>query len=250
MKSTYKAGDNAAPELAMLAIEAHGGLERWKSFTTLSVHGVNGGVLWGAKGKAGVLGDVTITVDLRDEKCSHWPFGSADRRSRFEPHRVALENANGKVVEELLQPRSSFQGHTLETPWTDLQLAYFAGCAMWTYLNTPFLLVRPGVESEELEPWQEAGETWRRLKVRFPADLATHSTEQTLYFDKHGLLKRHDYDVEISGGTPAAHYVSDLKEFSGIVFPTKRRIFARQPDGHFVPEPLVVSIDLDHFVLS
>ena len=35
-----------------------GGLERWKRFTTLSVHGINGG---------GVLDDVTITVDLRDE---------------------------------------------------------------------------------------------------------------------------------------------------------------------------------------
>ena len=216
----------------------------------VSVHGINGGVLWGAKGKAGVLDDVTIAVDLRSEKVSHWPFGSADRRSRFEPQRVALEDASGKVVEELRQPRSSFQGHTLETPWSDLQLAYFVGCAMWTYLNTPFLLVRPGVESEELEPWQEAGETWRRLKVRFPPDIATHSTEQTLYFDQGGLLKRHDYDVEISGGTPAAHYVSDLREFSGIVFPTKRRIFPRQPDGHSAPEPLVVSIDLDQFVLG
>ena len=78
---------------------------------------------------------------------------------------------------------------------------------MWTYLNTPFLLVRLGVESEEVEPWQEGGETWCRLKVRFPADIATHSTEQTLYFDQRGLLKRHDYNVEISGGTPAAHYI-------------------------------------------
>jgi hypothetical protein len=72
---------------------------------------------------------------------------------------------------------------------------------------------------------------------------------QTLYFDQQGLLKRHDYDVEISGGTGAAHYGSDLKEFSGIVFPTKRRIFPRQPDGHSAPEPLVVSIDLDQSVL-
>jgi hypothetical protein len=247
MKSTSKAVEQ---DLAQFAIEAHGGLERWKRFTTLSVHGINGGVLWGAKGKAGVLDDVTITVDLLTEKVSHWPFGSPDRRSRFEPQRVALENAEGEVVEELLQPRSSFKGHTLETSWSDLQLAYFAGCAMWTYLNTPFLLVRPGVESEELEPWGESGETWRRLKVRFPADIATHSTEQTLYFDQQGLLKRHDYDVEISGGTAAAHYVSDLKEFSGIVFPTTRRIFPRQPDGQSLPEPLVVSIDLDRFVLS
>jgi hypothetical protein len=36
----------------------------------------------GAKGKAGVLDDVMVTVDLRNEKVSHWPFGSPDRRSR------------------------------------------------------------------------------------------------------------------------------------------------------------------------
>ena len=208
------------------------------------------GGLWAAKGKAGVLADATVTVDLRDEKASHWPFGSGDRRSRFEPHRVALEDANGKVLEELLQPRSSFRGHTLETPWSDLQLAYFAGYAMWTYLNIPFLLARPGVESEEVEPWQEAGETWRRLKVHFPADIATHSTEQTMYFDRQGLLRRQDYNVEIDGTAGAAHYVYDHKEFSGIVFPTRRRVFRRQPDGRPAPEPLIISIDLDRIALS
>ena len=250
MKSTYKAGDASAPELAMLAIEAHGGLKRWNSFTMLSAHLIQGGVFWAVKGKAGVLDDVTVTVDLRNEKVSHWPFGSPDRRSRFEPQRVALESATGKVLEELSQPRSSFKGHTFETQWSDLQLAYFVGCAMWTYLNTPFLLVLPGVESEELEPWQEATETWRRLQVHFPADIATHSAEQTLYFDQKGLLGRHDYHVEISGGIGAVHYVSDMKEVSGIVFPTKHRIFGLQPDGHAAPEPLVVSIDVDQIVLS
>jgi len=116
-------------------------------------------------------------------------------------------------------------------------------------MNTPFFLARPGIESEELEPWQEAGETWRHLKVRFPVDIATHGTEQTLYFDQRGLLERHDYHVEISGGIGAAHYVSDLQEFSGIVFPTKHMIFGLQPDGHAALEPLVVSIDIDQIVL-
>jgi hypothetical protein len=114
MKGAYKAVEVSVPDLAMLAIEAHGGLERWNSFATLSAHLIQGGVLWGAKGKAGVPDDVTVAVDLRDEKVSHWPFGSPDRRSRFEPQRVALENANGEALEELLQPRSSFQRHTLE----------------------------------------------------------------------------------------------------------------------------------------
>ena len=111
MKGTQKALEVLAPELAMLAIEAHGGRDRWERFSTLSVHAINGRVLWAAKRKAGVLGDVTVTVDLRDEGVSHWPFGSPDRRSRFESQRVALENGNGKVLEEVLEPRSWFQGH-------------------------------------------------------------------------------------------------------------------------------------------
>jgi len=68
--------------LARFAIEAHGGLERWKRFTTLSAHLIQRGVLWAVKGKAGVLDDVTVTVDLRNERVSHWRFGSPDRRSR------------------------------------------------------------------------------------------------------------------------------------------------------------------------
>src|SRR5690242_8209772 len=104
MKSTPKA---VGQDLAQFAIEAHGGLERWNRFGTVSAHLIQGGVFWGIKGKAGILGDVTVKIDLHDERVSHWPFGSPDRRSRFEPQRVALENANGEVIEELPQPRSS-----------------------------------------------------------------------------------------------------------------------------------------------
>ncbi len=96
--------------LAQFAMESHGGLMRWNTFNTVSAHLIQGGVFWGAKGKPSVLGDVTVKVDLRNERVSHWPFGSPDRRSRFEPERVAIENATGKVLEELLQPRSSFKG--------------------------------------------------------------------------------------------------------------------------------------------
>ena len=147
-------------------------------------------------------------------------------------------------MEERFNPRESFKGHVLDTPWDRLQLAYFAGYAMWTYLNTPFLFALPGVETEELQPWQENGEAWRRLRVRFPASITTHSTEQTFYFDRQGLLKRHDYDVDILGGASAVHYVAALKDVSGIMVPTKHTMFGRQPDGSPVPTPLLVSIDI------
>lgn len=233
-----------------LAIEAHGGLQRWRQFEQVSADLVQGGVLWPLKGHPQTLKHTTVTVGLKTEWASHAPFGSDNRRSRFEPGRVALETEDGTVLEELLQPRASFAGHTLQTPWTELQLAYFAGCAMWTYLNIPFLLAWPGVETEELEPWQADGADWRRLAVRFPTEIATHSAVQTLYFDGDGLLKRHDYDVEIAGNTPGAHIIDGYDEVSGIKFPTRRRIYARQPDSSFTTDPLVVSIDLTNIRLG
>jgi len=54
--AAYKALEQ---DLAQFAIEAHGGLERWKKSTTLSAHLIQGGVLWAVKGKAGVLDDVS-----------------------------------------------------------------------------------------------------------------------------------------------------------------------------------------------
>jgi hypothetical protein len=237
-------------DVATLAMDAHGGLDQWRQLKTVSARLLQGGVLWKVKGQDGALRDAHVTVDLRREWASHRPFGQPDRHTSFQPDRVAIETSDGVVVEERLNPRESFKGHVLGTPWDNLQLAYFAGYAMWTYLNTPFLFALPGVETEEISPWQQAGEAWRRLTVTFPASIATHSAEQTFYFDRHGLLKRHDYNVDVSGGTAAAHYVSELKEVSGIIVPTKHTIFGRQPDGSPVPTPLVVSVDLSEVEFS
>jgi len=231
-------------------IDAHGGLEQWKKFTRLKARLSQGGVLWTLKGQPTTLSETTVTVDLVKEWASHSPFGPEDKVSSFEAGRVALSGSEGKVLEELLEPRASFAGHTLETQWTELQLAYFAGCAMWTYLNMPFLLGRSGVIVEELSDWSENGETWHRLKVTFPSDIATHSTVQTVYFGDDGLLRRHDYDVEIAGNTPGAHYIDGYVDVQGIKIPTRRRIFPRQQDGKSIAEPLVVSIDLSEIQLS
>jgi hypothetical protein len=230
--------------LAAEAIERHGGLPRWQRFDTVTARLHNGGALWPLKGQAGVMDEVSVRVHLREPRASHFPFTAPHLRTSFQPHRVAIEDAAGKVASELLEPRRSFDGHTLETPWTPLQLAYFAGYAMWTYLNTPFLFAWKGVEAEELAPWQENGERWRRLQVVFPPEIASHSTVQTFYFDADLLLKRHDYEADILGGVPAAHYTSDHADVSGISVPTKRWVLPRRPDGTVEAEPTIVSIAL------
>ena len=225
-------------------VEAYGGLTRWNELETVSAHLIQGGVLWSVKGQEGVLDDVFVIASLHEERESHHPFGTPGRRSAFTPDRVAIETDDGTVIEALEQPRASFAGHTLETPWTTLQLAYFVGTAMWTYLTQPFTFTLPGFETTEVEPWQEKGEQWRRLRVVWPDYLATHSTVQTLYFGDDGLIRRHDYDVEIMGGSRGVHYMSDYTRAAGIMVPTRHRIFPRTPDGHALDEPLLVSIDV------
>jgi hypothetical protein len=137
-------------DLATFAINAHGGLDRWRRLKTVSAHLLQGGVLWKVKGQEGVLDDVHLTVDLRKEWASHRPFGQPNLHSSFHPDRVAIETSDGQVVEERANPRESFRDHKFESPWDRLQLAYFAGYAMWTYMNGPFLFALPDVKTEEL----------------------------------------------------------------------------------------------------
>jgi len=236
--------DVVTTDLLQTVINAHGGMERWNQLDEVSARLKQGGVLWAFKGQGGVLDDVVVTASLHEERVSHRPFGAPDRHSVFTPQRVAIATDDGTELEALDQPRASFAGYKLETQWSTLQLAYFVGTAMWTYLTQPFTFALPGFQTNELEPWDEAGQRWRRLRVIWPSNLATHNSEQTLYFDDEGLLKRHDYDVEINAGNQAAHYVSDYTTVAGIRLPTKHRILPRTPDGHSLTEPLFVSIDL------
>ena len=232
------------PTLARDVIARYGGLDHWRRFDAVTARLRVGGALWPLKQQAGVMDEVSVRAQLREQRASHFPFTAPHLRTAYQPQRVAIEAADGKMVSELRDPRASFGGHGLNTPWTQLQLAYFAGYAMWTYLNTPFLFAWPGVESEELSPWQENGETWRRLQVRLPADIASHGTVQTFYFDADLLLKRHDYDADILGGVPAAHYVADHVDVSGIPVPTRRWVVRRLPDGTTDPDLVIVSIGL------
>ena len=231
-------------DLLDFVVEAHGGRKRWNELKSVSAHLIQGGVTWEMKGQNGVLDDVFVSANLHDEQVSHHPFGAADRRSVFVPERVVIQRDDGTVVEELDQPRASFAGHTLQTPWTTTQLAYFVGTAMWTYLTQPFTFTLPGFQTAELEPWQENGEQWRRLRVVWPSNLASLNSVLTVYVGEDGLIRREDYDVEIMGGSAGAHYMYGYTQIAGIMLPTEHKILPRTPEGESLTEPLLISIGL------
>lgn len=236
-------------ELLNQIIEAHGGLKRWLALQQGQATIVTGGALWGMKGLQQDSAPRRMTVSLHTQQASVMPFGAPDQKTAFTPERIAIETLGGNVVAERFNPRESFAGHRMDSPWDPLQRAYFNGYAMWTYLTTPFLLAWPGVLLEEVEPWVEGTEHWRRLRARFPGSIATHSEIQDFYFDRNFLLRRHDYRVDVAGGFAAAQYVYDYQEADGIRLPTKRRAFKRGPDDLALADSLLVSIDLSdiHF---
>lgn len=230
-------------DLLEKAIAAHGGWERWQRAKTLTATASIGGSIWPLKGQGGVLDNVRITADPHRQYVAYAPFGAPERHSAYQPGWTSIKTDDGTVLEERHAPRSTFKDHTIQTPWNDHHLIYFSGYAMWTYLTTPFLFRLQGFKVEEIEPWSEAGEEWRRLRVVFPAIVHSHSAEQIFYFDADGILRRHDYSVDVLGGTSSANYATEPKEFDGLVFPTKRRVYARGPDNHPIRERVAVAID-------
>ena len=231
-------------------LAAYGGRATWAAASRIRARQYFGGALWAMKGHPGALTDVTVTVDLHREHTRQEPFPVAGRHTDFTPGRVAIEDESGAVVEELLDPRASFAGHEFTTPWTRLQLAYFSGYAMWTYVTEPFSLTFPGVRADEIGGWTEDGRDFRRLLITYPDTIATHSPQQTLYIGEDGLIHRRDYTVDIAGNTPAAEYTSGFIVVSGLTVPTTRMIYPHDQNGIRRPEPLVVSIRLTDVEVS
>ncbi|MDT7633258.1 MAG: hypothetical protein QOI50_5188 [Pseudonocardiales bacterium] len=230
---------------------AHGGLDRWRELTSVRATIVSGGELWGMKGLVQDQEPRRMSVSLHEQWASVQPYGSPDQRTDFTPDRIAIEKLDGRVVAERTDPRASFAGHELLTPWDALHRAYFNGYALWAYLTSPFLLAMPGFAVVEIEPVEENGERWRGLRATFPPTIAGHSTEQEFYFGEDDLLfRRNDYRVDVAGGFVGVHYVYDMVEVAGIRLPSKRRAYRREtPDGP-VLDQLMVSIDLTDIEFS
>lgn len=234
-------------DLLSQVLEAHGGLARWNARKTLTATLVTGGELWGLKGLVQDAAPRQMTVALHTQQASVDPFGKPEWRTAFTARRIAIETHGGEIVRERDDPRDAFAGHAMDTPWDPLHRAYFNGYAMWTYLTTPFFMAMPGFEVREIAPWREGGETWRGLRVRFPAHIASHCTEQDFYFGSDFLLRRHDYHVDVAGGFAAAQYVYDTQEFDGLRFPTRRRAYVRGEDLQPIRDRVMVAIDLSDF---
>jgi len=234
-------------DLLSLAIEAHGGLERWSRVKAVTVAASVTGETWKVKGRPDYLKDVVFDVETMRQRVTV-DFVGQDKRSVFEPNRVEIRRRDGTFVGAREDPEASLQRQGPLAPWDDLDIAYFSGEALYAYVNTPFLYTYAGFTSEEIAPIRVDGEDWRRLRVTFPDTVKSHTRTQISCFGSDGMLRRHDYVVDILAGTPGLNYASDYREVDGIIFPTTRRVYAYE-DDYRRAERLLVQIIMGEITL-
>ena len=237
-------------DLLKLAIVGHGGMRRWEQISRFRVAASITGAIWTLKGKPGPLDSVVLEGETRDQRLTITPFPEPGRYTTWEPYRQTIETTDGVLITARRNPAAAFVGTTRQSPWDEFQVAYFAGEANWNYFVAPFLFARSDFVTEEIEPWHEDGQTWRSLLVTYPDTIVAHHRQKTYYFDDAGLLRRLDYSVDLLGSGPAVHYPSEYREFDGIMVPTRRRVYVRNPDGSPVRDSVSVAVDVTYVTYS
>jgi hypothetical protein len=236
----------ALTALLEFVIDAHGGLERFQRADEITIQMDGRGAVVRSKRWGRVPGHIEISCATSEQRSTITPFPKTGQRGVFTNAGVRIESlADGSVLSSRADPRSRFPGGRRLLWWDDLDMLYFIGYAMWGYVCAPFTLLWPGVEAHETDPWVENGETWRRLDVSYPDGFDVHSRRQQYYFDSNGMLRRNDYTAEVFGGfAKSAHLCFEPREFGGLVFPTRRRVYSRGGNNRPRRFPTLVSIDL------
>ena len=125
-------------DLLASVLDAHGGVDRWARVHTITARLSIGGPFWGRKGWPEIFGDqTTLELDARRQHIVVTPFNGVDRRSVFDvdPERIVVYTNDGIAVERRDDPRASFAGYEVTTPWDALQVGYFISYACWNYLH-------------------------------------------------------------------------------------------------------------------
>jgi hypothetical protein len=74
--------------------------------------------------------------------------------------------------------------------------------------------------------------------------------EQISCFGPDGLLRRHEYRVEVREGAPGLNDAHEFRAVDGILVAMKRRVYCFDMDKRKIPYPVPVAIDIQKVVFS
>ncbi|HQF30117.1 MAG TPA: hypothetical protein PLJ34_01610 [Hyphomicrobiales bacterium] len=240
----------SAQQLLDDILASHGGRERWQSVTAIDASLSSGGFAFTSHCQPTALRNLTIHLAPHERRVVFGNFGGPGGSGHFAPDRVAIHDADGRLVAERHDPRRSFARPIKNIAWDRLDILYFAGYAIWNYLWFPGLLDEPDV-TVSLPKAGDAG-SGLRLAAEFAPSAPTHSARQLYHFDDQLLLTRHDYTADVIGGwATAANCVLASEIVSGLRFYTRRKVFPRMgPRQTVLPLPLLVWIEIDDLAVT
>ena len=74
-------------DLLKLAIEGHGGTQRWEQISRFRVAASITGAIWALKGQPGLLDGVVLGGETRDQRLTITPFPRPGQYATWEPYR-------------------------------------------------------------------------------------------------------------------------------------------------------------------
>ncbi len=224
------------------AITAYGGREFWSKAKHIEAEVSTHGLAFTIKSRP-TFKHAKISMEVAHPFSTLTPIGkNVQLTGVLDGHHVCLKDSTGKIVEERKDARKYFPGGLQRLfRWDDLDMSYFANYAFWNYFTLPALLMREDIDWKEVEPgWLEAA---------FPECIPTHSKIQRFRFDlETGLLIQHDYTVDImSKLATAANVVLEHKQGDGFLYPSRRLVTPRSPNGTPLPAPTLIDITVHKF---
>lgn len=219
---------------ARQAIEAYGGIERWRSAHalegTVSAHGL----LFSMKMRKG-SNYMRVKMELWNPRVRLSPVDKAGNVGVLDgDDSVRVEDPKGTVLEKRAQPRQKFPYGRRLFWWDRLDSVYFDAYALWNYFTLPAQLLRDDIQ------WIEMAEGV--LEAHYPRSFPTHSPTQKFYFDSAGLLRRNDYTTDVLGGWAMATWMILEHGYSdGIAYVSRKKATPR-PGGRLLSFPVMAEL--------
>jgi hypothetical protein len=223
-------------------LQASGGLKRWQQLTRFTVHLSISGALFSRMHGPALMKDMVVEGAVHERALEMTGFTAADRRALYQPDHVALEHSDGSVLAERTASPAEFRHSLKADTWDELQLVFYCGSLIRSYLDIPFVLADSDVVATELAVSNGREKRLRALRVRFPDRLAAHTAESTLYFDDEKQLQRQEYSSLHEDGMRTIQTYSGYQPYSGILIPTLCRLLTKGHDGP--PRPNRVDIEI------
>ncbi len=220
-------------------LRRHGGLARWRLLAGVELRCTKlvGLVPWMKGVGSYAPTPARVTVEPARRRVVFHDYPGPGSRVVFDRGAVWRGDADAPAPASGGDHRGRFVGVQRLRRWTPEDVGYFFGYALSHYLGLPFSLAR--LSPARCSLTRRAGRALPMVATaRYAPRDHTHGRVERFYFDRDGLLRRHDYVAEIIGRAAAgAHFSDDYARVDG--WPIARRRVVRARLGP-VCSPLVV----------